>query len=146
MYADLKYVQSLKKDIDELESDKADFSNIYDLLLQECVSKDVMCSYLRSLSDLDAHTELLCMYQHKINECECLAEKLSKQTETVSKEVYNELLSLRSFAKLENHSVTIELALQKCQEQIKNDTVTDISQKDKNKAKKDKTEHGIRRA
>ncbi|GKA60382.1 hypothetical protein Tco_0759789 [Tanacetum coccineum] len=61
MCADLKYVQSLKKDIDELESDKADFSNIYDLLLQECVSKDVMCSYLRSLSDLDAHTELQCL-------------------------------------------------------------------------------------
>nr|GEY25039.1 hypothetical protein [Tanacetum cinerariifolium] len=27
-------------EIDELESDKADFSNIYDLLLQECVSKE----------------------------------------------------------------------------------------------------------
>ncbi|GKA24825.1 hypothetical protein Tco_0710858 [Tanacetum coccineum] len=53
---------------------------------------------------INAHTELQCLYQHKINECECLAEKLSKQTETVSKEVYNELL--RSFAKLENHSVT----------------------------------------
>ncbi|GKA34075.1 retrovirus-related pol polyprotein from transposon TNT 1-94 [Tanacetum coccineum] len=42
MFADLQYVQSLEKEIDELESDKADFSNIYDLLLQECVSKDVM--------------------------------------------------------------------------------------------------------
>ncbi|GKC13697.1 hypothetical protein Tco_1010479, partial [Tanacetum coccineum] len=52
----LQYVQSLEKEIDELESDKANFSNIYDLLLQECVSKDVMCSYLHSLSDLDAHT------------------------------------------------------------------------------------------
>ncbi|GKC55871.1 hypothetical protein Tco_1083469 [Tanacetum coccineum] len=28
-----EYVQSLEKDIDELESDKADFSNIYDLLI-----------------------------------------------------------------------------------------------------------------
>ncbi|GJX61503.1 retrovirus-related pol polyprotein from transposon TNT 1-94 [Tanacetum coccineum] len=50
MFADLQYVQSLEKEIDELESDKADFSNIYDLLLQECVLKDVMCSYLHSLS------------------------------------------------------------------------------------------------
>nr|GEV65077.1 hypothetical protein [Tanacetum cinerariifolium] len=49
----LEYVQSLEKEIDELEYDKADFSNIYDLLLQECVSKDVMCSYLYSLSALD---------------------------------------------------------------------------------------------
>ncbi|GJZ79053.1 hypothetical protein Tco_0643890 [Tanacetum coccineum] len=58
VFADLQYVQSLEKEIDELESDKADFSNIYDLLLQECVSKDVMCSYLHSLSDLDAYNEL----------------------------------------------------------------------------------------
>ncbi|GJX36053.1 hypothetical protein Tco_0247610 [Tanacetum coccineum] len=121
MHADLKYVESLEKEIDKLESDKAEFSNMYDILLQECVSNDVMCSYLHSLSDLDAHTELQCLYQHKIKECECLAEKLSKQTETVSKEVYNELL--RSFAKLENHSISLELALQQCQEQMKNDTV-----------------------
>ncbi|GJY75795.1 hypothetical protein Tco_0480911 [Tanacetum coccineum] len=121
MFAYLQYVQSLKKDIDELEFDKVDFSNIYDLLLQECVLKDVMCSYLHSLSDLDAYTELQCMYQHKSKECECLAEKLSKQTETISKEVYIELL--RSFAKLEKLSISIELALQQCQEQIKNNTV-----------------------
>ncbi|GKB37102.1 hypothetical protein Tco_0882044 [Tanacetum coccineum] len=80
LFADLQYVQSLTKEIDELEYDKSDFSNIYDLLLQECISKDVMCSYLHSLSDLNAHTELKCLYRHKIKECECLAEKLSKQT------------------------------------------------------------------
>ncbi|GJZ25337.1 hypothetical protein Tco_0569590 [Tanacetum coccineum] len=121
MHVDLKYVESLEKEIDELESDKAEFSNMYDILLQECVSNDVMCSYLHSLSDLDAHTELQCLYLHKVKECECLAQKLSKQTETVSKEVYNELL--RSFAKLEKHSISLELALQQCQEQMKNDTV-----------------------
>ncbi|GJS24468.1 hypothetical protein Tco_0453100 [Tanacetum coccineum] len=32
---DLQYVRLLEKEIDELESNKADFSNIYDLLLQE---------------------------------------------------------------------------------------------------------------
>ncbi|GJR65555.1 hypothetical protein Tco_0011620 [Tanacetum coccineum] len=121
MHADLKYIESLKKEIDELEYDKVEFSNMYDILLQECVSNDVMCSYLHSLSDLDAHTELQCLYLHKVKECECLAQKLSKQTKTVSKEVYNELL--RSFAKLEKHSISLELALQQCQEQIKNDTV-----------------------
>ncbi|GKA46376.1 hypothetical protein Tco_0739259 [Tanacetum coccineum] len=47
--------------------------------------------------------------------------KLFKQTEIVSKKVYNELL--RSFAKLENHSISLELALQQCQEQMKNDTI-----------------------
>ncbi|GKC64635.1 retrovirus-related pol polyprotein from transposon TNT 1-94, partial [Tanacetum coccineum] len=63
------YVDSLEKEIDELESDKADFSNKYDLLLQECVSQDVI------------------------------------------------------FAKLEKHSISPELALQQCQEQMKSDTV-----------------------
>ncbi|GKC77512.1 hypothetical protein Tco_1128286 [Tanacetum coccineum] len=100
MHDDLKYVESLEKEIDELESDKAEFSNMYDILLQECVSNDVMCSYLHSLYDLDVHVELQCLYVHKVKECECIAQKLSKQTETVSKEVYNELL--QSFAKLEN--------------------------------------------
>ncbi|GKD67395.1 hypothetical protein Tco_1309503 [Tanacetum coccineum] len=42
MHADLKYVESLEKEIDDLESDKAEFSNMYDLLLQECMSNDVM--------------------------------------------------------------------------------------------------------
>ncbi|GJY48862.1 retrovirus-related pol polyprotein from transposon TNT 1-94 [Tanacetum coccineum] len=87
IHADLKYVESLEKEINELESDKAEFSNMYDILLQECVSNDI----------------------------------LSKQTETISKEVYTELL--RSFAKLEKHSISLELALQQCQEQMKNDTV-----------------------
>ncbi|GJY77822.1 hypothetical protein Tco_0483623 [Tanacetum coccineum] len=94
---------------------------MFDMLLQECVSNDVMCSYLHSLSDLDAHAELQCLYDHKLKECESLAQKLLKQTESVSKEVYTKLL--RSFAKLEKHSISLELALQQCQEQIKNDTV-----------------------
>ncbi|GJT62894.1 retrovirus-related pol polyprotein from transposon TNT 1-94 [Tanacetum coccineum] len=70
LHADLKYVESFENEIDELESDKAKFSNMYDILLQECVSNDVMCSYLHSLSDLDAHTELQCLYLHKVKEYE----------------------------------------------------------------------------
>nr|GEU39039.1 hypothetical protein [Tanacetum cinerariifolium] len=83
MHADLKYVESLEKEIDELESDKAEFSNMYDMILQECVSNDVMCSYLHSLFDLDALAELQCLYLHKVKECDCLAQKLSKQTEYI---------------------------------------------------------------
>ncbi|GKA08442.1 hypothetical protein Tco_0687773 [Tanacetum coccineum] len=33
MHADLKHVESLEKEIDKLESDKAEFSNMYDILL-----------------------------------------------------------------------------------------------------------------
>ncbi|GJU49784.1 retrovirus-related pol polyprotein from transposon TNT 1-94 [Tanacetum coccineum] len=110
MNDDLEYVNSLEKELDELESEKADFSNIYDLLLEECVSKDVTCSYLHSLSDLNANTELKCMYLHKVKECECLAQKLSKRTESVNKEVHTNLL--KSFSKLEKHSISLELSLQ----------------------------------
>nr|GEZ05268.1 retrovirus-related Pol polyprotein from transposon TNT 1-94 [Tanacetum cinerariifolium] len=85
MHADLKYVESLEKEIDELKYDKAEFSDMYDEILQKCVSKDVMYSYLQSLSNLDALAELQCMYLHKVKECECLAQKLSKQTESVNK-------------------------------------------------------------
>ncbi|GKA10130.1 retrovirus-related pol polyprotein from transposon TNT 1-94 [Tanacetum coccineum] len=121
MHADLKYVESLEDELDELESDKAKFSNMYDMLLQECVSKDVMCSYLLTSSDLDEITELQCLYLHKVMECDCLAQKLSEQTDFVSKEIYTELL--QRFARLEKHSISLEIALQECQVQLKNDTV-----------------------
>nr|GEU44112.1 integrase, catalytic region, zinc finger, CCHC-type, peptidase aspartic, catalytic [Tanacetum cinerariifolium] len=121
MHADLKYVESLKKEINELESDKAEFSNMYDMILQECVPHDVMCSYFLSLSDLDALAKLQCLYLHKVKECDCLVQNLSKQTESVSKEVHNELL--QRFAKVEKHLISLEIALQKCKEQVKNDTV-----------------------
>nr|GEX07912.1 ribonuclease H-like domain-containing protein [Tanacetum cinerariifolium] len=116
MHADLEYVESLEKEIDELKSDKAELSNMYDMILQECVSNDVMSIYLLSLSDLDALAELQCLYLHKVKECDCLAQKLLKQTESVSKEVHTELL--QCFAKVEKHSISFEIALQKCNEQL----------------------------
>nr|GEW82394.1 retrovirus-related Pol polyprotein from transposon TNT 1-94 [Tanacetum cinerariifolium] len=121
MHADLKYVESLGKEIDELESDKAEFSNMHDMILRECVSNDVKCSYLLSLSDLDVLAELQCLYLHKVKECDCLAQKFSKQTESVSKEVHNELL--QSFAKVEKHSIFLEIALKKCKEQLQDKNI-----------------------
>nr|GFA50868.1 hypothetical protein [Tanacetum cinerariifolium] len=67
-----------------------------------------------------ALAELQCMYLHKVKECDCLAQKVSKQTESVSKKVHTELL--QRFAKVEKHLISLELALQKCKEQVKNDT------------------------
>ncbi|GKC05367.1 hypothetical protein Tco_0996977 [Tanacetum coccineum] len=124
MHEDYDYVKSREKEVDKLESEKADFSNIYDLLLEECASKDVICSYLHSLSDLTAYTELKCMYLYKVKEYECLAQKLLKQTEPVNKEVHNKLL--KSFAKLENHSISLELALQQSQMQDKNIAISKL--------------------
>nr|GEU63606.1 copia protein [Tanacetum cinerariifolium] len=65
--------------------------------------------------------ELQCLYLHKVKECDCLAQKLSKQTESVSKEVHTELL--KCCAKVEKHSISLEITLQKRKEQVKNDTV-----------------------
>nr|GEY48625.1 retrovirus-related Pol polyprotein from transposon TNT 1-94 [Tanacetum cinerariifolium] len=59
--------------------------------------------------------ELQCLYLHKVKECDCLAQKLTNQTESVSKEVLSELL--KRFAKVEKHSISLEIALQKRKEQ-----------------------------
>nr|GEV77488.1 ribonuclease H-like domain-containing protein [Tanacetum cinerariifolium] len=99
MHADLKYVEILEKEIDELESDKAEFSDMYDVILQECVSKDVICSYLQSLSDLDALAEL----------------------------------------QLEKHLISLEIALQKCKEQVKNNTI--CNEKASNVFKKERKQY-----
>nr|GEY81105.1 hypothetical protein [Tanacetum cinerariifolium] len=123
MHADLKYVKTLEKEIDELEFEKAEFLDMYDVMLRECVSKDVMCSYLQSLSDLDALAELQCMYLHKVKECECLAQQLSKQTESVSKKVHTELL--QCFAKVEKHFISLEITLQNCKEQVSKANVSE---------------------
>nr|GEX79325.1 hypothetical protein [Tanacetum cinerariifolium] len=96
MYADLKYVESLEKEVDELESAKAEFSNMYDMILQE------------------------------FKECDCLAQKLSNQTESVSKEVHTELL--QHFAKVEKHSISLEIALQKCKEQTNSVPKNNVSE------------------
>nr|GEU37728.1 retrovirus-related Pol polyprotein from transposon TNT 1-94 [Tanacetum cinerariifolium] len=111
MHADLKYIESPEKEIDGLESDKVEFSNMYDMILQECVSNEVMSTYLLSLSYLDALAKLQCLYLHKVKECDCLAQKLLKQTESVSKEVHTELS--QCFAKVEKHSISLEIAVQK---------------------------------
>ncbi|GJR16198.1 retrovirus-related pol polyprotein from transposon TNT 1-94 [Tanacetum coccineum] len=84
MHADLKYVESLEDELDELESDKAEFSNMYDMLLQECVSKRGLVSIMQSSFDLDEITELQCLYLYKVRECDCLAQKLSEQTEFIN--------------------------------------------------------------
>ncbi|GKA30885.1 hypothetical protein Tco_0717190 [Tanacetum coccineum] len=121
------YVQSLEKEIDELESDKVVFSNIYDLLLQECVSKDVMRSYLHSLSDLNTYKELLCLYVHKVKECECLANKLSKQTENV-KQMKNDTVCKqnRSTVFLKECEQYFEIQDLKAQLQDKNITISEL--------------------
>ncbi|GKA93844.1 hypothetical protein Tco_0815830 [Tanacetum coccineum] len=110
MFDDLEYVQSLEKEVDELQLDKNELSNEYDLLLQECLINNIICAALSSMTDIDEYSKMACKYLDKIKECERLEIEVSKQTENVSKEVY--ILLLRSFAKLEKHSISLELNLQ----------------------------------
>ncbi|GJS70772.1 hypothetical protein Tco_0703613 [Tanacetum coccineum] len=85
MFDDLHYVQSLEKELEELQSDKTEFSNEYDLLLQECLSKDILYVALSSMADIDEYSEMACKFLEKVKECECLEIELSKQKDTVSK-------------------------------------------------------------
>ncbi|GJW54998.1 hypothetical protein Tco_0099083 [Tanacetum coccineum] len=91
MFTDLKYVQTLKKEVDKLQTDNTKLLKEYDLILQECVLKDIMCFTLRSFDSLDEKTELQCLYLEKYQECEDLKTKLSKQNETVENKSFNEL-------------------------------------------------------
>nr|GEY86911.1 retrovirus-related Pol polyprotein from transposon TNT 1-94 [Tanacetum cinerariifolium] len=75
------------------------------------------------MTNLPMQTELFPM----VKECDCLAQKLLKQTESVSKEVHNELL--KCFAKVEKHSISLEIALQKylkAQLQDKNIAISEL--------------------
>ncbi|GJZ00118.1 hypothetical protein Tco_0517547 [Tanacetum coccineum] len=65
-----KYIKSLEKEVDEFETQKLDLLNEYDLLLQECVSNDIMCKILRSLNDIDQYSEFSCTYLDKTKECQ----------------------------------------------------------------------------
>ncbi|GJU96885.1 hypothetical protein Tco_1326156 [Tanacetum coccineum] len=66
MFKDLEYVQSLKKEVDELQLDKNEFSNEYDLLLQECLTNNIMCDALSSMVDIDEYSEMACKIWRKL--------------------------------------------------------------------------------
>ncbi|GJV40417.1 retrovirus-related pol polyprotein from transposon TNT 1-94 [Tanacetum coccineum] len=96
--------ESLEDELDELESDKAEFSNMYDMLLQECVSKDVMCSYLQTSSDLDEITELQCLYLHKVMECVAHKTNVSRP-QTRSNQMKDKVVPYTSHAKLKKTEI-----------------------------------------
>ncbi|GKF59810.1 hypothetical protein Tco_0176596 [Tanacetum coccineum] len=124
MFDDLQYVQSLEKELDELQSDKTEFSNEFDLLLQECLSKDIFCVALSSMTDINEYSNMACKYLEKVKECECLEIELSKQKDTVSKEDYHKLV--KSFCTLEHYSISLEITLQNNQAQLKNEKSLEV--------------------
>ncbi|GJR53514.1 hypothetical protein Tco_1404035 [Tanacetum coccineum] len=86
-YKTYKSCQLEKEEIehlDELHSDKTEFSNEYDLLLQECLSKDIMCDALSSMADIDEYSKMACTYLEKIKECEYLKAQLQDKDIAIS--------------------------------------------------------------
>ncbi|GJV98621.1 hypothetical protein Tco_1553873 [Tanacetum coccineum] len=113
------WLEDTDEEIDEQELE-AHYSYMAKILRLSLKNQFLLESAIRTVR-FKLNTELQCMYLHKVKECECLAIKLSKQTESVNKEVHNNLL--KSFSKLEKHSISLELSLQHCKEQMKNNPV-----------------------
>ncbi|GJR95757.1 retrovirus-related pol polyprotein from transposon TNT 1-94 [Tanacetum coccineum] len=79
-------------------------------LEREYYYADHMNSILGVFTTLDEFTDLQCDYVDKVVKCKCLENELSKSNTTS-----------KSFEVLQQHAINLELALQQCQEQIKND-------------------------
>ncbi|GJS80719.1 retrovirus-related pol polyprotein from transposon TNT 1-94 [Tanacetum coccineum] len=114
MVADLRYFNSLEHEVDslksQLETQKTQFLNEIDRLSKEYYYADHMNAILGVYTTLDEFTDLQCDYVDQVVKCERLEKELSK-SKTMSK----------SFEALQKHAINLELALQQCKEQIKND-------------------------
>nr|GFB36925.1 hypothetical protein [Tanacetum cinerariifolium] len=114
MVADLRYFNSLELKVDslksQLETQKTQFLNEIDRLLREYYYADHMNAILRVYTELDEVTNLQCDYLKSLEKCECLEKELSK----------SKIMSKR-FKALQKHAINLELNLQQCQENIKND-------------------------
>ncbi|GJZ06907.1 copia protein [Tanacetum coccineum] len=69
-----------------------------------------MNAILGVYTTLDEFTDLQCDYMEQVVKCERLEKELSKSN-----------ITSKSFEALQQHAIDLELALQQCQEQIKND-------------------------
>nr|GEZ50628.1 hypothetical protein [Tanacetum cinerariifolium] len=89
---------------------KTQFLNEIDRLSREYYYANHMNAILGMYTELDEVTNLQCDYLELLEKCECLEKELSK-SKTMSK----------SFEALQKHAINLEIALQQCQEKIKND-------------------------
>ncbi|GKA71675.1 hypothetical protein Tco_0777814 [Tanacetum coccineum] len=78
MHDDLEYVKSLEKEIDELESEKADFSNIYDLLLEEWEATSSRDSCLIALQTKQTELEKYTALNDRTSDYKILQTKLNE--------------------------------------------------------------------
>ncbi|GJT49349.1 hypothetical protein Tco_0975506 [Tanacetum coccineum] len=114
MVADLRNFNSLENEVDSLkfqmETQKTQFLNEIDRLSREYYYADHMNAILGVYTTLDEFTDLQCDYVDQFVKCERLEKELSKSN-SMSK----------TFEALQQHAINLELDLQHCKEQIKND-------------------------
>nr|GEV87914.1 hypothetical protein [Tanacetum cinerariifolium] len=84
--------------------------NEIDRLFREYYYADQMNAILGVYTTLDEFTDLQCDYVDQVVKCDRLEKELSKSN-----------ITSKSFEALQQHAIDLELALQQCQEQIKND-------------------------
>ncbi|GJU43783.1 retrovirus-related pol polyprotein from transposon TNT 1-94 [Tanacetum coccineum] len=111
MVADLRYFNSLEREVDtlksQLETQKIQFFNEIDRLSREYYYADHMNAILGVYTDLDDVTNLQCDYLETLEKCEHLEKVLSK-SRTMSK----------SFEALQKHAINLELDLQNLKAQL----------------------------
>ncbi|GKA07793.1 integrase, catalytic region, zinc finger, CCHC-type containing protein [Tanacetum coccineum] len=114
MVVDLRYFNSLEHKVDslksQLETQKTQFLNEIDRLSKEYYYVDHINAILGVYTTLDEFTDLQCDYVDQVVKCERIEKELLKSN-----------ITSKSFEALQQHAIDLELALQQCQEQIKND-------------------------
>ncbi|GJX95389.1 retrovirus-related pol polyprotein from transposon TNT 1-94 [Tanacetum coccineum] len=111
MFEDLKHVQLLEKEVDDLQKNFDDFksqienenvsSRVDDLLLQEFLAKDILCDMYTSMLDTDNYCDMACKYLDKIKEYINDVNARTKKPEIMP-------ISNRKPTKNENQSVTTQ--------------------------------------
>nr|GEZ95591.1 hypothetical protein [Tanacetum cinerariifolium] len=121
MVVDLRYFNSLEPEADslisQLETQKTQFLNEIGQLSRKYYYADHMNAILGVYTKLDEVTNLQCDYLELLEKCECLEKELSK----------SKMMS-KSFKALQKHAVNLELDLQQCKENIKNDKSFKVNQ------------------
>nr|GEW22718.1 ribonuclease H-like domain-containing protein [Tanacetum cinerariifolium] len=114
MVANLRYFNSLELEVDslrsQLETQKTQILNEIDRLSREYYYADHMNAILGVYIEIDEVTNLQCDYLELLEKYEGLEIELSK----------SKIMS-KSFEALQKHAINLEIDLQQCQENIKND-------------------------
>nr|GEV09619.1 hypothetical protein [Tanacetum cinerariifolium] len=101
----------------QLETQKTQFLNEIDRIFREYYYADHMNAILGVCTELDEVTNLQCDYLELLEKCECLEKELSK----------SKMMSKR-FETVQKHVINLELELQQCKEEIKNDKLFKVNQ------------------